>query len=179
LCDQEQDSVNRPFHREGDAVVFDPIPDPKETAAKTRENEAHEFQRDIVETNKKIAKFNGLLVIATFVTIGVGIWQGTISRRAANAAKDAAESACVGSQVARSTLAEYQRSAEDSHLASVAAYAQALVAMQSQKTFVDADFTVPGNRPYDRPLSLIVRLKNTGKSDASNVRFTAWVERQA
>jgi hypothetical protein len=72
-------------------------------------------------------------------------------------------------------LIEYQKSAEDSHLASVASYAQALVAMQSQKSFVDADFTVPGNRPYGQPLELLYHLKNIGRSDASNVRMTGWV----
>ena len=81
---------------------------------------------------------------------------------------------CVNTRIARSTLTEYQRSSEDSHLASVASYAQALVAMQSLKTFVDADFTVPGNRPYGQSLSVLVRLKNTGKSDASNVRIAGW-----
>ena len=96
-------------------------------------------------------------------------------KESSRAAKDAAYASCISSQVARSTLIQYQNSAEDSRLGSIASYAQALVAMQGQKTFVDADFTIPGNRPYGRPLSLLVHLKNTGKSDASNISFTGWV----
>jgi len=104
------------------------------------------------------------------------IYRGQLTEmnKATKAGAQAAYAACFGSQVARSTLMEYQRNAVDSHLAMVAAYAQAQVAMQSQKTFVDADFTVPSNRNYGKPVFLLLRLKNTGKSDASNIRITGW-----
>ena len=79
-------------------------------------------------------------------------------------------------KIAANNLAEYQRTATDAHLASVApTYAQALVAMQSQKSFVDVTLTVAPNRPYGRPILLQLSLKNTGKSDASNIHITGWV----
>jgi hypothetical protein len=132
------------------------------------------INRQQLKVNSRLMVFTGLLVFTSVVTGGISLYQARVSKIASRAAEDAANAACLGSQIARSTLLEYQRSAEDSHLASAAAYAQALVAMESQKTFVDADFEVPENRLYDKPLSLIMRLKNTGKSDASNVRITGW-----
>lgn len=74
---------------------------------------------------------------------------------------------CINTQI-------LERGFADSHKASIAAYAQAMVALQGQKTFVEADFSLPGNRPYGKPLLALVRVKNSGKSDASNIRFTGW-----
>jgi hypothetical protein len=76
----KQGDGNHPFPHDGDAFVLPAVVDPEETAKRARENEQHEFQRSQVKTNKKIAHFTGWLVIATICTIGVGIWQATITR---------------------------------------------------------------------------------------------------
>lgn len=73
---------------EGDMVVFDKPPSTKETARETREREEHEFARNQVVTNKRTTWFNGLLVLATFSTVAIGVWQGFISQIAADAAYD-------------------------------------------------------------------------------------------
>lgn len=78
LTHQEQDNVHRTFHREGEAVVFDAPPDPIATARQRREDEQHEFARRQAQTNVRLLWFTGALVVATFCTIGVGLWQATI-----------------------------------------------------------------------------------------------------
>lgn len=109
MPDQEQDNVRQPFHREGDAFVFDVPPTPTEIARQRREDEQHEFARSQVKTNKKLALFTGALVFATFCTIGVGVWQARISQEASRAAKSAAETASA-------TLAAMQTSQVSSDL---------------------------------------------------------------
>jgi hypothetical protein len=93
LPDHEHDNPASSFHREGSAVVFDKPKSEEEAARQRREDEQHEFARSQVKTNRRLAWFTGALVLATFCTIGVGIWQGTISQKAANAAKSAADTA--------------------------------------------------------------------------------------
>src|ERR1700678_459835 len=89
LSDQEQNSEPAPFHEEGGAVIFDKPKSQDEIARQRREDEQHEFARRQVKTNHRVAVFTGLLVFATLCTILVGIWQGNISQRAADAARDA------------------------------------------------------------------------------------------
>jgi len=113
LSNHEHDNESHPYHREGDALVLDKPSDPKETARQRREDEQHEFARSQVKTNRTLAWFTGALVLATFCTIGVGVWQAVISRTAAYAARDA-----VG--VASRTLAETVRSNQSQELANKA-----------------------------------------------------------
>jgi hypothetical protein len=113
--------------------------------------------------------------VAAAIYAGIAAHQSGDIKKSARAAQEAAYASCLGVRTANYSLLEYQRAAIDSHLSSVAAYAQAMVAMQSQKAFVEADFTVPGNRSYGQPLWMLFRLKNTGRSDASNIRLTGWV----
>lgn len=112
MSNQEQKDENRPFHTEGGQIVFDSPVDTEKAAREKRESEQHEFQRAQVKTNKRIAIFSGFLVLATFCTIAVGIWQGILSRKAANAARDAANtSACAlkkSQQQFEQTLKEMQ-----------------------------------------------------------------------
>jgi hypothetical protein len=110
----------RAFHKEGEAVVFETPKTEEETAREDRANEQHEFARAQVETNKQMVRLTGALVIATFLTISVGIWQAVISREAANAARDAA-------QTASNTLGEMQRGqgAQDTHTLAQQAVTQA------------------------------------------------------
>lgn len=93
MSDNEQDSADRPFHREGQAVVFDKPRSEEEIARETRDREQHEFARAQVKTNRRLAWFTGALVLATFCTIAIGVWQAEISQKAANAAKSAADAA--------------------------------------------------------------------------------------
>jgi hypothetical protein len=93
LADQEQDKGKHPFHREGSDIIFDPPDKKEESAEETRAREQHEFQRTQVKTNQRIAWFTGVLMVFSFLTILVGVWQGTISSRSAKAAQDAADAA--------------------------------------------------------------------------------------
>jgi hypothetical protein len=106
LSDQEQDNVNPSYHREGDAVVFDRPVEQEEAARQRRENEQHEFARSQVKTNNRLAWFTGALMVATFCTIAVGVWQGIISQEAANAARDAANAAKCAANIAQRSLAQ-------------------------------------------------------------------------
>lgn len=65
-------------HKEGEAIVFDRPVEQEQAARQRRENEQHEFARSQVNTNKWLARFTFALVIATFCTIGVGIWGASI-----------------------------------------------------------------------------------------------------
>ena len=67
-----------------------------------------------------MVRLTGALVVATFLTISVGVWQAVISREAANAARDAA-------QTASNTLGEMQKGqgAQDTHTLAQQAVTQA------------------------------------------------------
>jgi hypothetical protein len=78
LPDQEQDNVTPSYHREGDAVIFDRPAEQGEASRQRREDEQHEFARSQVKTNTRLAWFTGALMVATFCTIGVSIWQACI-----------------------------------------------------------------------------------------------------
>jgi hypothetical protein len=92
MSDQEQANLPH-FHREGDAYLIDPQQVQIEAARRLREDEQHEFARKQVKTNRSLVVFTGLLVGCTLVGAVISIWQATISQTAANAAKDAAETA--------------------------------------------------------------------------------------
>lgn len=155
MSDHEQDSGPTSFHKEGGAVIFDKPKSQEEIARQRREDEQHEFARSQVNTNKTLAWFTGALVLATFCTIGVGIWQGFISQKAANAAKEA-----VG--VASRTLEETQRSnARQAQLAeqarrdaSAAAEANSKQANASLQTTID-NFHQE-QRPWIVPVGLVL-----------------------
>ncbi|HEY5331304.1 MAG TPA: hypothetical protein VIJ79_15590 [Acidobacteriaceae bacterium] len=93
MADQEQDNEPHSFHTEEGAVIFDKPLSAAEKGRQKREDEQHEFARQQVITNKRLAWFTGALVFATFCTIVVGIWQGSVSQKSANAAKVAGETA--------------------------------------------------------------------------------------
>jgi hypothetical protein len=99
----EQNNEQHPFHVEGSGIVFDKPKSQEEIARQRREDEQHEFARQQVQTNKRMAWFTGLLVVGTFAGTAIGIWQASISQTAANAARDAANTAS-------GTLAEIQAS---------------------------------------------------------------------
>jgi len=107
LADDEQEHEQRPLDVEGAGVIEEP-PSATEAARQTRENEQHEFARDQVTTNKRLAWFTGLLVVGTFIGTGISIWQATIAQTAANAARDAVK-------VARDTLIQGQAASADLH----------------------------------------------------------------
>jgi hypothetical protein len=109
LADPAKDNVDSHFHREGDALVLDAQPDPKQVAADARQDEAHEFQRKLVESARLTAWFNALLVFATVCTIGVGVWQGKTSQEASHAARDAADAAAKSATTQRDALTISER----------------------------------------------------------------------
>jgi hypothetical protein len=119
LADEEQNDELHPFHLEGSSVIFDKPPSAKETTHERREHEAHEFARTQVAINRRTAWFNGLLVLATFSTVGIGTWQGFISQRAANAARDAVRTAEQARNDAKAAVAESEREARTSFQATI------------------------------------------------------------
>ena len=67
MADDEQKYVQHPFHMEGSIPVFVKPPSDEEASSERRAREAHEFARDQVATNRKLAWFTGLLVAGTFI----------------------------------------------------------------------------------------------------------------
>ncbi|AXC12576.1 hypothetical protein ACPOL_3283 [Acidisarcina polymorpha] len=55
-------------------IIFDKPKSEEEVAREKREVEQHEFARSQVKTNRTLARFTLALVLATFCTIGVGVW---------------------------------------------------------------------------------------------------------
>jgi hypothetical protein len=180
LSDQELGNLPRPFHEESGAVIFDKPKNQEEIARETRENEQHEFARAQVSTNKKLAWFTGLLVVGTFSGLAIGIWQASISQRAANAAKDAVD-------VASRTLAETQtsnaRQAELTEKARVSSEESSKQAFQAtidnfhheQRAWVgpiEMGINEPPIHVGSRLVATIV-LTNSGKTPALNVSTLA------
>lgn len=104
MINQKQQNDDPPFHREGTDIIFNTKDENKENSDQVRVREQHEFQRTQVTTNKTIAWFTGALMLATFCTIGVGVWQGMISQKSANAARDAADAAQSAAKTASGQL---------------------------------------------------------------------------
>jgi hypothetical protein len=167
LPNNEQYSGDTPFHEEGGTVVFNKPKSQEEIARQRRENEQHEFARAQVKTNKKLAWFTGLLVLATFCTIGVGVWQASISQQSANTAQKAVD-------VASKSLQETARSNKQ----------QADLAQHSLDTTIDS-FRIDERAWIElgtiKPLRLLavsqpfaiytyeIYPKNIGKTQARNI----------
>src|SRR5215469_2880824 len=94
------------FHEESGAVVFEAPKPQEEVARQRRVDEQHEFARRQVTTNIWMVVFTGALVLATACTIGVGIWQASLSKESADAAKVSADAAKSAAQTASDTLNE-------------------------------------------------------------------------
>jgi hypothetical protein len=93
LAQHEQDSARHPFHEEAGALVFDKPKSEEEAARQRREDEQHEFAREQVKTNKRLAWLTFFLVIGTFVGSAISILQANIARQAAQAAGNAVDTA--------------------------------------------------------------------------------------
>jgi hypothetical protein len=158
LADQEQDSVTHSFHEEGGAIVFDKPPSAVEAARQRRENEQHEFAREQVKTNRRLAGFTRALVVATFCTIGVGIWQGSISQKAANAAGSAAATA---SDTLKETQANEKNSAQ---LAEQRFHIE-------QRPYLTVSDVKPNSPLLAGDNQIVLALYNSGKSPALDVRI--------
>lgn len=103
LADDEQKDVQHPFHMEGSIPVFEKPLSDEVASGERRAREAHEFARDQVETNRKLARFTVLLVVGTFIGSAISIWQARIAQTSADAAREAVI-------VARNTLTAAQQS---------------------------------------------------------------------
>jgi hypothetical protein len=160
LFDQEQAKVSR-FHREGDAVVFDPPEDQKEAARRRRENEQHKFAGQQVKTNKWLAIFSGLLVLATFCTIGIGLWQATISQTAVD--------------VASRTLNETIRSNKAQELSNQRSLDATIDNFHREQRpwvvvkSIDLGFLSENGHPI---ITITTKIANKGKSPAFDIRIT-------
>lgn len=180
LTDHEQDDVDdRPFHREGEAVVFNKPRSEEDLAREKREHEQHKFARAQVKTNERLAWFTGALVLAAFCTMVIGIWQATISQKAANAAKFAAETAAntlaeTSANDARQSVASHdalqtaidqfrqeQRSAHDSLQASIDQFDQ------EQRAWIGIGDAAVTFSPAD-PWEYTVNAYNTGKTPSNH-----------
>jgi len=175
LADQEHNNEPHSFHQEGSTVIFDKPPSEAAASRQRRENEQHEFAREQVKTNRRIAWFNGLLVLGTFVGMMIGIWQATISRKAANAARDAVK-------VSSDTLTETQSSnarqalltdkVRESSEKTAAKSLQATIDNFHQEQRAWLGLCADGIEPLDseKPLVFAFKFCNSGKTPAYKVQ---------
>jgi hypothetical protein len=176
LANDEKDDEQRPFHMEGSSVIFDKPPSAKETGRETREREAHEFAGRQVRINNRTAWFNGLLVLATFATVVIGIWQGNISQRASLAASEAANAAsysaymgCLSTQASQITFSQLRKGASDSHAATLATIEEANAGVAAQQASIIWQSRFPtAAELYNGRLAIPIIIKNIGKSTATD-----------
>ena len=175
MADQEEDNVHRSFHTEAGSVIFDKPRSAEEAARQTRENEQHKFARQQVITNRLLAWFTAALVLATACTIGVGIWQGSISQRSANAARDAVKVASdtltetQASNARQAALAEKARESSDKNSSQTL---QATIDQfhQDQRAWLGVCDLALLQLEDDKPIVAQIKLCNTGKTPASHVQ---------
>lgn len=164
MSDQKQNE-SHPFHREGDAVVFDKLESTEEIARKRREDEQHGFARQQVKTNNRLAWLTALLVLGTFCGTVIGIWQSRISQKAANAAASAASTA-------EKTLAETQRSNQAQNLASKDALRSAISNFDlDQRAWVGISDVKLMQLQANQPITVSVTAVNSGRTIAMDVRL--------
>ncbi len=157
MADSEAQQEQRAFHNEGGTIIFDKPSSDEKTAEKRRQDEEHEYARDQVKSNRLIAYFNGLLVIATFTGIVIGIWQAYISRAAVNTAR---ASIIQAQQALQTTIDNFH---------------------QEQRAWIGIAATNPlsySTDPSTRSASMTVAftLENYGHSAAEHVHFLAVLE---
>lgn len=200
MSNQRQDDVAPSYHKEGDAIVFDRPVEQEQAARQRREDEQHEFARSQVRTNKKLAWFTGALMVATFCTIGIGIWQAAIYRAQLNAMQGQLDEmrrsgAAATDQtwqaigninwMARSmdmSQKVAQRSIESGERQSKTALNASIENMhQEQRAWVGiADVKPLGYTPdvaaHSASMTVAFTLRNYGRSAAEHVRFLAELE---
>jgi hypothetical protein len=176
LSNQEQDDVPH-HHREGEAFVFDPPENQREAARRRREDQQHEFARSQVNTNARLALFTGALVLATFCTIVVGIWQACIYGRQLRAMQGQltqmqGTSAQTNQLIClyQEQLAQMRRQSLAMEDSAEAAVDQAEAVTQSEMAHfeIDRGAAIVKN---GQPIRLPFTVQNTGKTDATDVVF--------
>jgi hypothetical protein len=118
-----------------------------------------------------LAWFTGALVLATFCTIGVGIWQAVISQEAANSARDAVS-------VASRTLADTERSNKAQEELNKSTLDASIRNFQiEQRAWIELDPPKSALAPLaDTPpgmtlLRFPMYLRNVGKTSAFDIKF--------
>jgi hypothetical protein len=181
LSEQKQDNENSAFHREGDALVFDAPPSPEEAQSKKRADEQHEFARDQVKNNRRLAQLTFFLVIGTFITAAFGYWQGSISQSAVASSERAV---LVAQQSERQTAKANAQQRLDNAAAALDAKnladknaAQAAKALQAtidnfhqeQRAWVGVcDFRITSFET-GKPIQIGIRFCNSGRTPAKKV----------
>jgi hypothetical protein len=160
LSNHEQANVPQ-HHREGEAVVFDPPENQKEAARRRREDEQHEFARSQVKTNTKLAWFTGALVLATFCTIGVGIWQARIYGGQLGAMRGQLDQM-------NKQFPEIKKSAD---AATSTAQTSALTMQLDERARLDIKYPAIQMNVGSR-ISVPLIIENTGKTEAKELRGT-------
>ena len=83
----------RGFHLEGANIILDKPKSQEEIDRIIRETKDDQYKDSQIKSNRRLTLLNLFLVIGTLVGSGIGIWQASISRIAADAAKSAATTA--------------------------------------------------------------------------------------
>lgn len=173
MSNQEQDSGSAPFHEEGGAVIFDKPNSQEEIARRRREDEQHEFARSQVKTNKRLAWFTGALTLATFCTIGVGIWQACIYGGQLGVMKGQLKQMKGSSKQTdamlcwyRQQLAEMQRQAEASITQAEAVSESELPRFELTKNGIDIA------KDKQQVLTIPIEITNAGKTMARDVHIS-------
>jgi hypothetical protein len=128
------DDGSKTFHLEHGIPVFntklDEIKQAQE-AARERENEYKSAQLSL---DNRMVRFTKWLVVVTAITGAINVWQATISRESAKAARVSAEAAKRAADIANLTLGEMKKGGTDTHDLAVAANAQAIAANTQSET---------------------------------------------
>jgi len=102
-------------------------------------------------------------MVATFCTIGIGIWQATISQRAANAAKSAADTAA-------SSLKDSQTSAAQNLSLMVQQTAAQQRAAKAQENAAEASL-IAANTAEKQRLLMVQQMEQTERQISANLVF--------
>jgi hypothetical protein len=118
LTAQGGDPNQDPSRYVGDAILLpDRVQQLERESAEAKKRD-EKYKDEQLSLDRRMVRFTGLLVITSVIAGGISIWQATIARRSANAAKSAA-------QTAADTLKEVRQSGTDTHALAEAAKKQA------------------------------------------------------
>jgi hypothetical protein len=117
--------------------------------------------------------------IAAWRQLGVMSGQLTEMQRSTRAAREAAYTACVSAQIARSTLVEVQNSGNDSHNLALGSVAQAIAVSRgesAQLKFILGNVFSGTTQENDHALGQVIGISNVGRTSAMNIKGRIQIE---
>jgi hypothetical protein len=108
LTAEHRNADDNPPRYDGDAILLPDRVDQLERDAEDAKERDKEYKDEQLKLDRRMATFTGLLVVTSLISGGISIWQATLARKSANAAKSAAETA-------QRTLTEIHKGGTDTH----------------------------------------------------------------